>query len=352
MKALIFSDVHAHPFKYGSTQVEILGFSGTYNSRLADTVKALQEMILYGLNNSITQLWFCGDLFHTKDVLDTEALALVNSVLTTAVSGGMTLHMIPGNHDYADRNGYNHSLSTLYNGDSLYVWDEINLCPVGDNINLIFVPYTDFADKAKAWLKEAGELAARQKAVKPGLKVIMLAHLGVQGSLVGSDYVLVSDKDIDPTDIPCVDFSFFGHYHEHQMITGNSCFVGALTQHNWGDAGGTRGFLEVTIEDDITFKHIETSAPKFIVAKEGTAFTAKKNDFIRYYTTGGNLIVDGEYDHLEIIQVSEDKEHDALEIKAITPMPMVEEWYALKGGDDPVLLAMGRELVAQALQDQ
>ncbi len=347
---LVFSDLHAHNFKYGAKQVPIPGVEGFYNSRLADTIKAIQEMIEYARSNKITEVLFGGDMFHTKNVLGTEAFGLVCKTLSDATDINWTL--IPGNHDYADREGFVHSLMGFNGVENIQVFSKYTECLLWENTMLYPLPYTDYKDKAKETLKTISDHALAFKKEYPDCTTLMLAHLGVQGSLVGSDYVLVSDKDIDPTDVPGVDWSFFGHYHEHQLITSNSCFVGALTQHNWGDAGGKRGFLHVTIPSPgvVKMKRIETGAPKFIVLRDGETPKIKPNDFVRYHTNTETQVsgVDLSEGVLEIIPLEQETE-EQVELTSFVPAILAEEWCTIKG--KPEYFNVGMELLAEASKD-
>jgi DNA repair exonuclease SbcCD nuclease subunit len=166
---------------------------------------------------------------------------------------------IPGNHDYADRNGNIHALSIFNN---IVVSDEVQLIFGSGGEAIITVPYTDDIALAKEYLKKAGELASKEEIV------ILLAHLGMQGAKVGSDYVLVHDSDISVDDVPYDNFTacLFGHFHQHQQLFKNGWYIGASHQHNWGDVNTKRGFLHCKIDDagKFSFDFIETqSARKF-----------------------------------------------------------------------------------------
>ena len=95
MKVLIFSDAHAHPFKYGAKEVSIEGYPGSFNSRLVDTVLAIQEMLDYAKSNSIHNVWFCGDLFNVKNDLYTDVFSLVHKVISKAAKEGIHFILLP-----------------------------------------------------------------------------------------------------------------------------------------------------------------------------------------------------------------------------------------------------------------
>lgn len=278
---LIFSDLHAHNFKYGSRRVPFKN-EGLYNSRLVDAVKVIGEIHAYALAQGVRRVLFGGDLFHRRSVLHTDALNLVYDAIAQLVKD-VELVMIPGNHDYADKHGHVHALQAFKHLENCYVLDTVGGVTFDDtDVCFVCVPYTDNIEEAQQWLQDAGKIADSHD------NAVLLAHLGMQGAVVGSDYVLVSDSDIRVSDVPQDSFAacFFGHYHEHQKLFKNGWFIGAATEQNWSDIGGKRGFLHVKLWDDnsVTFERIETQAPRFIDASDrGINHDIRLQDFVRCY---------------------------------------------------------------------
>lgn len=264
---LLFSDLHAHNFKYGSKRVTT--DTGIFNSRLLDTLSVLDEIKDYALAHGITTILFGGDLFHRRQTYNTEVFNLIFQKFQEFSDEGLMLLMIPGNHDYADRQGLVHALQPFDSIANVRVMDNTEeITRVAGRILIHPVPYTPDLERAKELLAAAGRCADQDDGPN-----ILLAHLGMQGARVGSDYILVSDGDIRVKDVPHESFHacFFGHYHEHQQLFSNGWFIGATHEHNWGDVGGKRGFLHAKVyRDRVDFKRIETQAPKFLVLYDGT----------------------------------------------------------------------------------
>lgn len=283
---VVFSDHHAHPFPYGSHEVE---HNGVFvNDRLLASKLVIDEITAYCRTNKIKHTVFCGDMFHTRSSVPTLATNLMYDAIES-LSYYSKVYMMPGNHDYADRAGKVHSLHTFKSLPNVVIFDRTEagkenstltpMSKMGEQLRFSFVPYTD--DRALA-TKEIQELS---NLTQPLIPHMLFSHLGIQGAKVGSDYVLVSDSDVTTTDLPVDKFSLclFGHYHEHQQLFKNGWYVGATHQHNWGDANTKRGFLHVRVyRDYVDFTHIEsTAAPRFIVTQsEDTEVRAI--DFVRY----------------------------------------------------------------------
>lgn len=351
---LVFSDLHAHNFRYAADRTTIPGRKGLYNSRLADTVSVLREIKEYAGYYNIDTIVFCGDLFHRRTSVPTDVRHVIFDTFREFEDYGIDIYAILGNHDMGDRRGYVHSLAGLASSH-IEVFDKGVDKVCLDGVDFLFVPYTDDIEEAKKALKEAGDWVEDDPA-------ILFAHLGMQGAKVGSDYVLVSDNDVSVKDVPHEKFAacFFGHFHQHQQLFKNGWYVGATHQHNWGDAYGSRGFLHVKVYNDgaVEFEQIGTMAPDFVITRDGKTSRGvpsimKENDFIR------NITKDPYQDkealkekwgvhHLEL--VSEDFESDTefkLDSSKLSPGQLLEDWVDHKQpeGDREAVLSVGRQIL-------
>lgn len=378
---LAISDIHAHPFPYGASYVAYPPFKGLHNSRLVSTMKALEGAADYAVANGIEVVLFGGDMFHTRQSVKTVARNMVTHVIKEKfVNQGLKLVMIPGNHDYADRVGHIHSLQSLaYLSPDVHVVDQVAAVTVAPDLTVICVPYTDSVKKARTDLQFAATLASQHTET-----TVLLCHLGVQGAKVGSDYVLVCPSDVGGDEIPFdqFDICLFGHYHQHQMLAKNAWFIGALTQQNWSDTNGNRGFIDIGVNcgnsvlgqgqtaveasgrqaitrsgGKVPVTRIETSAPKFLIAqKEEDLDNAREIDFVTYLTT--ETLTERQQQQLrqrcpaaqvDIKPLKKDKDpalvFDATQLNAETAL---EPWVDTNLGDlekDP-LLSLGKELLA------
>lgn len=354
---LVFSDFHAHNFPYGASRVAVPGVAGLYNSRLADSVAVLDELLEYALEKDISYVFFCGDLFHRRTSVSTDVRHLVVERLHKFTDESIELHMIPGNHDMGDRKGNIHSLVGLGEmNDYIHVYPRIGVasCPA-QGVSFVFVPYSDNIEDAREDLEAAGTFADKACG-----SVILFAHLGMQGAKVGSNYVLVNDSDISVPDVPRDKFTacFFGHFHEHQQLFSNGWVVGATHQHNWGDEGGARGFLHCSLsEGNLSFTRIETKAPKFITVHEEEELPViKQNDFIRYLSSDKTLdkaVVQKRLGatNIEIIYSVEDvSEEFKLDPAKLTPSAMLDQWVDSKIPetlDKDKVLQVGRDILKE-----
>jgi DNA repair exonuclease SbcCD nuclease subunit len=350
---LIFSDLHAHNFKYGSKRVTYEGV--TLNSRLIDTLNVLDEIKNYAIRNGIRTLLFGGDLFHRRQSYNTEVFNFVFDKFQELSNFGLDILMIPGNHDYADRSGLVHALRPFEAIENVWVGSAktINSISTG-HCEVLCVPFTPDLDEAKHRLALSGKVA--EEIQRP---TILLAHLGMQGARVGSDYILVTDQDVKVADVPHQSFTacFFGHYHEHQQLFANGWYIGATHEQNWGDTGGKRGFLHVRVyKDKVDFKHIETSAPKFVTI-DGDELEYQDKDFVRVYVDTASLAavrrVQKQYgrDDLEVVPRLDKSEIVlTLEASQLDPEAAMSAWLEANPPeelDKQILLDEGRAILRE-----
>ena len=334
---VVFSDHHAHTFAFGSRE-EQYDNSHFVNSRLLAAHDVLREIDEYARKHKIKNIVFCGDLFHVREAVPTVAVNVMYDAIQR-MSCWAKLWLMPGNHDYADRDGKVHSLHVFKHLPNVNVVDWSSSTQtfvtdsgrMGEPVQFSFVPYTDDRDKAI----ESIQVAATKK--KDDTPHILFAHLGIQGARVGSDYVLVNDSDLSVDHIPWQEFTgcFFGHYHEHQQLFANGWYVGATHQHNWGDANTKRGFLHVRVyRDHVDFDFIETNAPKFIVTKDPNA-EVRPEDFVRFITTKNLSQQEVEKvraktasRNCEVVYLQPDVSKDdiALSEENLSPTAMVSAW--------------------------
>ena len=243
MKILGISDIHFESWKNYSS-IDERGI----NSRLTDTHTAIKEAADYSNSHNIDLVVFGGDLLHRRKTVEIQALNLAYDALDYFNAPMLALS---GNHDQSDRNGDWHSLQLLKAFGSIEVIDKPKRCetPVGD---FLCLPYSE-------------NRQTLQDIAKAKTFNFLLAHVGVQGAKLGSDYVYQNENDPSVEDLHFdnFDFCFLGHFHSFQYLASNAVYIGSSTQHNWGDSGDKRGFVVYDTETK-KLEHIELDAPKFI----------------------------------------------------------------------------------------
>jgi exonuclease SbcD len=240
MRVLLYSDLHAHPWKQYATILP-----DGMNSRLQDGINCLKQIIAFATTQNIDAVLFGGDLFHTRGRLSVQAFNAVFEAMAGFPRAVPQL-LIHGNHDQADKEGavYSiHTLRTLTNVVDKAGWVELET-KNGETLAVMAVPYTENVAHLRELVREPlPPMAGRNKGLIPR---ILLGHLGVQGAKIGADFVYSNQHDavIDDLNITGFDAVFLGHFHQHQQLAPNVWYIGAPMHHNWGDRHDpNRGFL-------------------------------------------------------------------------------------------------------------
>lgn len=261
MRILLFSDLHAHQFKPYSKTLE-----NGRNSRLQDAVNILDEIYRACQEYEVDGVLFGGDLFHARGTLQVPTFNAVFEGIAKIKTAVHFFGMLVGNHDQATKIGDVHA---CYAFDSIVTvmdktqWYTFRTSGTVEDLHVYAIPYQEDKKKIEQNLNTFGSNLPSHATA------ICLAHLGVSGAKVGSNFVLIS-KD-NPTTIPFTKIGFkqifLGHYHQHQILAPNMRYIGATHQHNWGDVDQERGFLLWDTEDGESCSEPElilTESPKFI----------------------------------------------------------------------------------------
>lgn len=275
---VVFSDLHLHQWQYGSTIVD------GKNSRLEQQKNVVQSIVQYCRDRDISEVVFCGDLFHTHTVT-----AEVSQAAYEAFSGfkeaKIELSIIVGNHDQSSRSGETHALSWFRELGRLVQFkagsdnDKVSGAKLlGFDAN--FLPYTDSREQLERWLAKT----------RGGF---IFMHQGVGGVEVNSKGFTLNEI-LTPEIIPshCI-LAFTGHYHSHRAVTSNLIIPGSTVQLNWGDKHETRGWLDVKVDGDRIheIELIPSNSSQFIEVNEN-AFNSEgtlpdlSSHFVRVLSVG------------------------------------------------------------------
>jgi DNA repair exonuclease SbcCD nuclease subunit len=271
MRLVVFSDIHLHEWSYGSRLIK------GRNSRLESQVNVLWQIADYCRSEGITEAVVTGDVYHS-------------SVVTAAVSeasyrgfsrfkdAGVSLTIIPGNHDQSTR------LGEL---DSLSWFSEIaKVCHAdGDRDNAVFsihgvpacgIPFTH----------DREELRRRIDQVDHETRFLFL-HQGVSGVEINAKGFTLNEA-LSPDMIPSwIVLAAAGHYHSAKRVTTNLWIPGSMTQLNWGDKDEFRGWLDVNYDpqtNEVSVIHLEAKAPKFVQIDRPDEQAPIAGNFVRLVT--------------------------------------------------------------------
>jgi DNA repair exonuclease SbcCD nuclease subunit len=286
MKVLLFSDLHAHAWQYGSTLLP-----NGRNSRLQDTINILQEIRELADKERVDGILFGGDMFHIRPGLSSMQIPTFNAVyeeIALLKLGRSFVGLLVGNHDQGDKAGREHSIFAFRS--IVTVMDEPGwhqfVSEEGEVLGVLAIPAHQDRDTLFASMVENTRPDVMKTVLESTDRGVLLGHFGIDGALVGTNFRLRDAHAIKVSELQQVGqgFSqiFLGDYHEPQQILPNACYIGATHHHNWGDVGSVRGCRIWTTEtDEIEFYQLE-AAPKFVETNGLDKAEIVKGHFVRY----------------------------------------------------------------------
>jgi len=254
------------------------------------------ELIPYMQNNNLTTMAILGDLFDTRNSLNSYMKSEVYKLFEYINDQKIKVYIFPGNHDIYFRNTINvHSLDFLKKFENVTVIEDIELRTI-ENRQILFVPwrvdYNDFK---------------RRVANKNFHCDICLGHFDIIGFPYNNHQIC---EDGIETNILLNNYSltFSGHFHKRNVYKlGNEevIMIGSPFQQNRGDKNDERGFCVLNLEDlkyefinsKETIKFIELHYPEEIQEEliKGNVVDVKVN-------YDGNKIDEKFQDYIKLIE--------------------------------------------------
>jgi len=278
VKVVAWGDFHLHPFTEFAQVDEVTG-----NSRLTASLRCMQIIRRYCLDNDIKYAVDAGDLYHKRKAVDTETFNHGYNEIKEFGEAGINVIMIPGNHNQADNSDFpEHSLEQFKELKNVTVLDRFEPL-VMEELIIFPVPYSKNAEMVKKELdKYAYDIS------NEGLeeKSILLGHLGISGAYVGkSSYAMADAFTVDDLFPEHYQFVVLGHFHKYQDLGGYNhvFYTGAPEQHNFNDGDQDKGFWVLDTETR-TKEFVPLPSPKFITVTDwkNTDPKSLEGNFVRY----------------------------------------------------------------------
>lgn len=249
----IISDTHCHNW----TTFSKVNEDGV-NNRLQIILNEIERAGRMVAERGGKYLFHAGDLFHVRGSISPSVLNPTLECFKRIIDMGVTPVIICGNHDaeFKETNDLGSAVSAMA-GIGCKV---VNRPEYFDEVNVLCVPWVADKQKFLETIKERVE-----GLVNP---IDVICHVALDGVFSRID----SSQCVDPHEILDLNAGmiarvFAGHLHCHKEIEPNVWSIGAVAQHNWGDAGTKAGFL--LVDDEVQF--VASHAPQFIdVGKDTT----------------------------------------------------------------------------------
>lgn len=236
---------------------------------------------------------FCsGDAFTNRSGQPLQCLMDWKEILLNLQKNGITLHIIPGNHDKTDSDD-ERSYLDVYSMPCVKLYSKATRVFIGGGV-FAFIPY--FSEEK--WLEEFqrvdGEIEEnlQEGDILDDMPIILISHFGADG-VRNNDGSKVSSR-IKPSLFEKYTCVLVGHYHDASQIGENIFYTGSAYQNNYGENITDKGFT--VIHNDGGLEFVPSKFPMYI--KE----TIRAND----KETLANLIEKYEgddYNHIRFVFV-------------------------------------------------
>jgi DNA repair exonuclease SbcCD nuclease subunit len=192
---------------------------------------------------------FCGDFWQLRYRVNVRLLNRVKALFMAWLRQGITIDLVPGNHDQVTISGEN-ALEVLASPQSSGPCIRVHTHP-SVRAGFGFCPYRQNPQEQLEMIKSASREAR-----------IVFGHFAVKGAQMNSAKI-----DQEGITLPSKSPLFIlGHYHMHQVDRAQGLvYVGSPYQQNFGEAAYTPGFLRIK---NLVWKHVPlTIGPKYHIAR-------------------------------------------------------------------------------------
>jgi len=268
MKILHFADLHLGVENYGHINPE----TGLH-TRLEDSLKAIDQVVDYALENRVDLVLFCGDAYKTREPSQTQQREFARRISRLS-SGNIPTFLLVGNHDLPNAIGRATSTEIF---DTLAVKNvyvsnrpDIYRIPTASGIiQIASLPWLRRSallskeetknlnfDQIKERLQQVltNVIATNATKLDPTLPSILAAHVWVAGAKVGSESLMTIGQEhillLSNVAQPAFDYIALGHIHKHQVLSNSPPVVysGSLERLDFSDEDDDKGFYLVEIE--------------------------------------------------------------------------------------------------------
>lgn len=200
-----------------------------------------KEMFFPALKlEGVTTLFHGGDFFDNRNhVTLTDIDYVTEEFVPLLEEYGITLHIIPGNHDLAYKNTSKvSSLSILKTSEYVVVYEEPTLLDL-DGMTLAMVPWinSENYESTDKWLRT----------LPNPQNTTILGHFEISGCKMYKNSVC--DTGLEQSYFKDFKHVLSGHFH-HPSKYGNIQYIGSAFHTTWQDYGDKRGYMVFDSEND------------------------------------------------------------------------------------------------------
>lgn len=208
------------------------------------------QLIVLCRKKGVERVICAGDVFTSRSGQPLECLSAWSSILEDLQENGISLYVIPGNHDKTNADDERSYLDVYGNWGQVLIRNHFTIkCRGGVDITMI--PYFG----TERWLSELSEVD-----INKGTKQVLVTHMAFDG-VKNNDGTTVSDG-VPPSAVKGFDAVFCGHYHNASAVGKNIHYIGSAYQNDYGENITDKGFT--VLYDDLATEFVPSVFPKYI----------------------------------------------------------------------------------------
>lgn len=256
MQMVILSDIHLGRYKYGRMN------SDGFDSRTQDILDNVQQAFDYALKNKINNVLILGDFYHTKHPAQIFR-RLMSVKLGWALSKGINLFLLLGNHDQGKSHGHDlveavelsqqiDNLGVIEKPTSIELEDSILCFMPHVNIFDMNIPVDEFYGYVITNINELTNIARKSTAKYK----YFFGHYPTDKSVAGKSFDMGTDeKSIRVIPLNIFDSTvwtkvYLGDIHKPQELNSFCRHVGSIARVDFGEEGERKGFYVVNSDRD------------------------------------------------------------------------------------------------------
>jgi len=289
IRILHFGDLHLGIENYGRFDPQT-GLS----SRLADFLRAFDQLVDFAARETVDLVVFAGDAFKTRDPSPTYQREFARRIHRLACQLDIPTFLLVGNHDLPNAASRAHAVEIFDTLNVENVWvarrpDVYRINTRRGPVQVVALPWIIRSallahdDYKNLNLEEINQLmlsklenlilgeAGLVSRLDPALPTIMVAHGTVQGAVYGSERSVMLGRDLvlSPSLIrhPAFDYVALGHIHKHQCLFDDppAVYCGSLERIDFGEAAERKGFVVVDLEKGrVEWRFVPVNARRFV----------------------------------------------------------------------------------------
>jgi DNA repair exonuclease SbcCD nuclease subunit len=172
----------------------------------------------------VEEFFHLGDIFNSRISQKLSTLLSFQRIITLLEDNGITMHVIPGNHDKTDQSSTNSYLD-IYRSENLIVTNSYSFVDL-NGVRLISIPFFT-EDIYKDYLLKASKI------LSPKLHNVLGTHIGIHGVLNNNNSEV--ENKITQSDFKQFDKVLIGHYHNATQVSKKISYIGSTDPRNFGE---------------------------------------------------------------------------------------------------------------------